>query len=233
MNKKTTIVTAILFIILAAIAGGWFLFARSKPAENIQKNPAVISGNTVATTTAAATTTSPNQTAGWIVYTTSSERTFTFKYPPNFGANVWKPTQWPPKVTLVSKGQDPVLAGCPSLRSETGAAITGNPGATTNGTKYSLYKGSDIGAGQLYSEYCYVVEGGQNYTAVIDFIIQSHSACGFDGCGAYCGTQYEDECANLDRQKDIEGPIQQAVDTAMFGAVPAQAPKERKLPAAE
>jgi hypothetical protein len=231
MNKKTTIAIAILFIILAAIAGGWFLFAQQpKPAANIQ-NPAVISGNTATT---AATTTLPDQAAGWIVYSTSSEKTtFTFKYPPNFGANVWKPTQWPPKVTLVPKGQDPVAAGCPNLRSETGAVMTGNQGTTTNGTGYSLYEGSDIGAGQLYSEYCYVLEGGQNYSAVIDFIIQSHSACGFDGCGAYCGTQYEDECTNLSREKDIEGPIQQAVDTAMFGAAPARTPKERKLPAAE
>jgi hypothetical protein len=65
-----------------------------------------------------------------------------------------------------------------------------------------------------------VITNNSGSVAVVDFIIHSHTACGFSGCGAYCGTQYENECANLNRQKDIELPIQQMVDTAAFSSMP-------------
>jgi hypothetical protein len=61
-------------------------------------------------------------TSAWVTYT-SADNAFTFKYPANFGANVWRPTQWPPLVVMVPAGQDPVAIGCPDLPSSAGIAM--------------------------------------------------------------------------------------------------------------
>jgi len=160
-----------------------------------------------------------DSTAGWLVYT-DSQGIFSFKYPASFGANVWKAEPWPPVAVYVPAGQDPLTVGCPDIHDETGKIPTATSGKTTGGMPYSLYLGSDIGAGQLYSSYCYVFVNDNGGAAVIDFVIRSHSACGFGGCGAYCGTQYESECTDLDRETAIADPITQMAETFIFtGAV--------------
>jgi|GEM_PF-2054595 len=165
-----------------------------------------------------------NPAAGWLTFT-DGKNGFSFQYPASFGANVWRPTQWPPKATYVPAGQDPVAVGCPNLQSGSATPPVAAPGKTASGLSYSLYTGSDIGAGQLYSEYCYVImPGSGSGAAVVDFVIQSHSACGFGTCGAYCGTQYESECLSLNRQQAIELPIQQMISTFVWTSVAAQTP---------
>lgn len=161
-------------------------------------------------------------TAGWLTYN-DGKNGVSFKYPAVFGANVWRPTQWPPLVTVATSGQDFLAKGCPNLQGSNGGAPVPTQGKTAAGLTYNLYLGSDIGAGQLYSEYCYVITLPQSGSAaVIDFVIQSHSACGFGTCGAYCGTQYEAECLTLNRQQAIEAPIKQMVSSFIF-APPAPA----------
>jgi hypothetical protein len=217
MNNKTVI---FFFVALIVIFGIWFFVMQPKPVPTGQ-NP----GSTATTTVE---TPAPDQTAGWLIYTDEAHG-FSFKYPENFGANVWRPTVWPPKVTFASAGQDPLAAGCPNVQSSSGIAVTQKPGTTKSGIAYTLYSGSDVGAGQLYSDYCYVFDGGQGLSSVIDFIIQSHTACGFSGCGAYCGTQYESECTNLNRQKDIEMPLQQMIDTVNFSAPVSVVPESKTI----
>jgi len=197
--------------LLLAIVGIWYFFTIQKSGAPTT-NPGNNSGETATTTT---TNPPVDQTAGWLVYT-SSDDTFSFKYPQTFGANVWRLDQWPPIVTMVATGKDPVALACPDVRSSSGTAVTAKPGTTPSGVAYNLYTGSDVGAGQLYTQYCYVFTGSKGDFAVIDFIIHSHTACGFGGCGAYCGTQYESECTNLNWEKDIQQPIQKMVDTATF-----------------
>ena len=153
--------------------------------------------------------------AGWLTYT-DSQKVFSFKYPASFGANVWQPTQWPPAAVLVGAGQDPVAVGCGDIHDNSGKAPQGAAGKTSAGLDYKMYAGSDIGAGQLYSSYCYVFGRSSGGAAVINFVIKSHSACGFDGCGAYCGTQYEAECTDLDRKAAIEDPIAKMAATFVF-----------------
>ena len=49
-------------------------------------------------------------TADWLTYN-DSKNGFSFKYPAAFGANVWRPAQWPPLVTFAANGQDAVAVG--------------------------------------------------------------------------------------------------------------------------
>jgi len=154
-------------------------------------------------------------TTEWLTYT-DSQKIFSFKYPANFGANVWSPTQWPPVAVLVDAGQDPVKAGCGEIHDDTGKVPAGTAGKTDMGLAYTMYAGSDAGAGQLYSSYCYVFERGTGGAAAVNFVIKSHTACGFGGCGAYCGTQYEAECTNLNRKAAIEDPIAKMAATFTF-----------------
>ncbi len=72
-----------------------------------------------------------------VVYTGNG---FHFSYPKTFGANVWKTTTRPPKLTVVLKNQDALALGCPLLKE------SGIPLHTTEGKNYTLYTGSDIGA---------------------------------------------------------------------------------------
>lgn len=165
----------------------------------------------------------------WRIYTAAGKE-FSFKYQVNFGANVWSPAQWPPLAVLVGAGQDPVAAGCGDIHDDTGNIPAGVAGKTDAGTAYTIYAGSDAGAGQLYSSYCYVFERASGGAAVINFVIRSHTACGFGGCGAYCGTQYETECANLDRKTAIEEPIARMAVTFVFNVAEAAAVPESSVP---
>lgn len=47
---------------------------------------------------------------------TYSGNSVTFEYPATLSGNVWRATQWPPKMTVVSPTQDPIALGCPNLQ---------------------------------------------------------------------------------------------------------------------
>jgi hypothetical protein len=153
--------------------------------------------------------TTTDETAGWITYNNPE---FQFKYPENFGANVWRPLFWPSTTTVVSANEDPAAKGCGDLQSN--SAIKEQK-ITINNIDFTLYTASDAGAGNLYSSYCYVAEKNQKYY-IIYFLINSHTGCYQGGCGAYCGTQYETECRNFDLVRDVEKPIEKIMSTFMF-----------------
>jgi hypothetical protein len=219
MNKRSVKIL-VLAVVAAIITGAIFWAIRPKsalapaPGPNLASSETAISANASSSQTIAKLET---QTADWQFYS-NSERGFSFKYPVDFGANVWKPEIWPPAVTVVGANIDPIEAGCPNLQKSSDDAPAKNSSATPYGIPYSLYIGSNIGAGQLYSEYCYVIADKQGGNIVIDFLVHSHTGCGFGGCGAYCGTQYENECTNLNRFKDIISPIRSMVNTFSFVA---------------
>jgi hypothetical protein len=135
---------------------------------------------------------------------------FSFSYPTKFSGNVWAPTVWPVAVVIVPQGQD-ALKACPDIQNN-GNPMTTTQGKTIGGLSYSLYKNNDIGAGSLYSTYCYLVQAKEN-TYVFNFTVRSHSGCGGGECGAYCDTPNEQECRDLDRVKTIEEPLNQIVDS--------------------
>jgi hypothetical protein len=134
-----------------------------------------------------------------------------FQYPKNFSGNVWAPIVRPPILTIVSNPQNPIENGCPDLK-DTNYSLEKTIGQTNNGLKYFLYRWEDVGAWSLYSLYCYVIQGKTDYY-VFDFAIRSHSGCWKGQCGAYCETQFEQECKDLNRLKDIENPIREIVST--------------------
>ena len=216
MNKNNIVlVLAAAVLIIGSIA----VIAITKKKATVNPDGSTPSGSEVSSPSVVTNPEPVDPTAGWLTYT-NPQGIFSFKYPADFGANVWKPEPWPPVAVNVAAGQDPLAAGCPDIHDETGKIPAASPGKTTGGVSYSLYLGSDIGAGQLYSSYCYVFANNNGSTAVIDFVIRSHSACGFGGCGAYCGTQYESECTDLDRKTAIADPIQRMANTFIFtGAV--------------
>lgn len=95
-----------------------------------------------------------------------------FFYPTTFGANVWRVDQRPPVVSVVPAGKDALAVGCPLLQNA-GIPLNKREGKI-NDVAYTLYTGSDIGAGTLYTSMCYVFSGKEN-NYVIDFEIRSHS----------------------------------------------------------
>jgi len=149
----------------------------------------------------------PEEISNWQTYNGDG---FKFKYPEVFGANVWRPTFWPPKAVAFLPVQDIVGAGCPNL--VTNAESRQLSDITLSGNKFSLYTGSGVGAGSLYSNYCYITEKNQKYYA-IEFEIRSHTGCYNGECGAYCETQNEQECRNFDLKRDVESVIQKIVST--------------------
>ncbi len=147
----------------------------------------------------------PDQTLGWKTF---ENKGFSFKYPERFGANVWRAYFWPPKTAVSSSNNLVVL--CPSLSqvSETKKREE----ISLKGKKFVYLKGSGVGAGSLYSNYCYITEKDSKYYS-IEVQIQSHTGCYEGGCGAYCGTQYEQECREFDLERDVEPLIQKIAST--------------------
>jgi hypothetical protein len=123
---------------------------------------------------------------------------------------VWHPRSWPPAVTIVAAGEDPVAKGCPDSGPD--AVKTS---ITENGVPFTLLTSSDAGAGSLYEDRCYYASHG-NATYVVDIVIWSHLGCGGGECGAYCGTRYEQECTSLDRDKEIKQPLDLIASTFRF-----------------
>jgi hypothetical protein len=155
-------------------------------------------------------TENPDPTANWKIYR-NEEYGFEFKYPENFGANVWRPYFWPPKATVVVE-EDPIAKGCPDFPSGYQNIITKNVGI--NGIDFVIHKASDGAAGSSYISYCYVAEKDMKYY-VVNFLIRTTNGCG-ENCGPYCGTQYEQECLNFNFSEDVEKPIEAIMSTFRF-----------------
>lgn len=144
----------------------------------------------------------------WIEYE-DSENNFKVKYPGTFGGNVWRAQFWPPQVVVLDSKLDIIDKGC--VYAEMGRDYTKEKIIIKN-REFLLFKSSDAGAGSLYNGYCYVFENNEKYYA-INFLIWSHAGCGEEQCGAYCQTQFETECQNLDRIRDIQQPMEKIVST--------------------
>ena len=136
---------------------------------------------------------------------------FKFQYPGTFGADVRHATNRPPKVMLIPTNEDPVALGCPLLKNS-GDPLSTSTGKTQYGVSFTLYTWWDAGAWSLYSSYCYVMQGKNNFY-VVDFEIRSHTGCENGQCGAYCETQFEQECRAFDLARDVEKPIKTIIST--------------------
>jgi hypothetical protein len=155
-----------------------------------------------------APSTASDETINWKTY--KDEQTGAeFKYPESFGANVWRAYVWPPKLTIVQEEQDSLKVGCPDLPSN----ISSIP-VEINGLDYIFYEASEGAAGSTYTTYCYITKKDKNYY-VFNFLIRTTSGCGTN-CGAYCETQFETECKNLDIVNTIDKPIEKIVSTFKF-----------------
>jgi hypothetical protein len=135
-----------------------------------------------------------------------------FKYPEDFGENVWRPIVWPPKTNIVSENKDPVTVGCSNIQLNNGAT---EKDISINNINYKYYFMSDVGAGSVYNDYCYITQKDQKYY-VVDFNIRYHSGCYDGGCGAYCETPNEIECRNFNLIRDVENPIKLIMSTVVF-----------------
>ena len=124
-----------------------------------------------------------------------------FNYPKTFSGNIWRPLSWPPVVKVVPLGQDPISVGCPDIKNIVMQSWS-IQGKTNSGLIYHVYQWSDVGAGQLYSLYCYVIQWNANYY-VFSITIHSTNGCGNNNCWPYCGTPYEQECKDFDSMKEI------------------------------
>jgi len=128
-----------------------------------------------------------------------------FSYPQTFSGNTRRPLSWPPTVNVLALTGDAVALGCPDMKNI--AQQTGSvQGKTNGGLNYTLYQGSDVWAGQLYTLYCYVIQWPSN-NYVFDITIHSTNGCGAGNCGPYCGTPTEQECKNFDMAKEVAQPI--------------------------
>jgi hypothetical protein len=197
---KVSVWLFVVLLIVVVAAAGYFAMK--------QKPGGVVPSVNNATTTNQMT---PDVTVGWLTYS-DSPNNLQFKYPASFGANVWHAQFWPPKASVVPLGQDPVAVGCPDLTSGEPVTITQ---LKINNIDYTLSTSSDVGAGQLYTSYCYVAQKNQK-RYVLYFVIWSANGCGNGNCGAYCGTSTEAECKALDRRTMIEKPIETIVSTFRF-----------------
>jgi hypothetical protein len=187
MNKKTLSLIGIILVILGVvlfIVG--IMVSKNKP-----------SGNENATST--------DETSGWFSYTDIEGR-YEIKYPETFGANVWHANKWPPKVYILTSTQNPEWDLCPN---ETN---TEEKQVKINGYDFKVFKNSDIGAGSMYTTYCYTTQIEKSTYTVL-FSIWSAAGCGQGNCGPYCDTPNEEECKTLDRTKEMDEPIEKIMST--------------------
>jgi hypothetical protein len=211
---KTNWKFILIVVVLAAIAGAAFWLCREKETGNVactQEAKICPDGSAVGRTGPNCEFAAcPDATSGWKTYR-NEEYGFEFKYPENFGANVWRPFFWPATTTVVIE-EDPVEKGCPNFPG--GSQGSTQEAVRINNIDYTLHKASDGAAGSSYLSYCYVTEKDLKY-CVIDFVIRVTNGCG-QSCSVYCGTQYQEECLNFNLENDVEKPIENILSTFKF-----------------
>jgi hypothetical protein len=151
-------------------------------------------------------TTCPDITTNWKTYNGNG---FELKYPEIFTGTTWRAENWPLVVSKLN-GKMTIDEAC-GQTSSTGPSIF-NSISTSDVNNFVLLVSSDVGAGQLYTDYCYV-QNINNYNYVIHFLIHSTNGCGNGNCGPYCGTSNDQACKNFDMQKEIVQPIENILST--------------------
>lgn len=189
--KKINIILIIIIVIIFAV-GGYFIYQKlSLPKTQM---PTV------------------DQTAGWETYT-NAQYGFELKYPETFSDAVWRAQTWPPSVAVSDITTAPITS-CSTDISASGPNSS-QKNETINNMNFVVYTGSDAGAGQLYTDYCYVLKTNNKYYA-INFVIHSTDGCGNGNCGPWCGTPNEQACKTFDMQKEVVQPIETIVSTFKF-----------------
>ena len=156
----------------------------------------------------------PDISAGWETYK-DVVNGIEMKYPATFAGAVWRAQTWPPTVSVLS-GKENADEACSQISSGS-IPFTFIANKNIGSNSFALLENSDAGAGQLYTDYCYVLSGSKvtqssrNY--VINFVIHSTNGCGSGNCGPYCGTPNEQACKNFDMQKEVVVPIEQVIST--------------------
>jgi hypothetical protein len=156
--------------------------------------------------------------ADWKIYS-DAKNNFQYKYPSDLaaGANVWTMQFWPAKTAVFATSGDPIIEGCPDFESDNSNIknFSAMEKITLNDIVFSYATSSGVGAGQLYTTYCYLTQKDAKYYA-LEFVSHSHTGCFAGECGAYCGTPNEQECRNFDLKRDVEMPIKTIVSTFNF-----------------
>jgi hypothetical protein len=189
--KNTSLIISVVVVVLIIFLGGYFLY---------QKLPSKVQAPVT------------DQTVGWKTYL-DDVNGVQLKYPETFSGATWQVQDWPPTV-VVSDISSNVVMGCGQDISS-GIEISGPEDVMLNNMNFKLYRGGDVGAGQLYTDYCYALDANnKHYT--INFLIHSTNGCGDGNCGPYCGTENEQACKNFDMQKEVVQPMENMVSTLKF-----------------
>lgn len=221
---KNPLAAFIILLAAAAVAGGlWLYFDSDAPSNSVSPSPSAATINIYCNSDFCAEQQiwlgagtlardcfrdAADCAATWPLRQNAAAG-YAIRYPDSFGATVWRAYAWPPKITAVPPGQNPVSAGCPDLEKN---QMTEDREETFNNLPFHFYGSASAGAGSLYSTYCYIAQKDQRYYA-LEFIIQSHTGCVNGDCGAYCGTANEQACRQFDLTRDVTGPIKQMVAT--------------------
>ncbi len=150
--------------------------------------------------------------AGWETYKSETDHV-ELRYPETFSGAVWNDENWPPTVKVLNSSDDPIKDCGENIYAP--GQVVPRESKTINNLTYTIYEGSDVGAGNLYSDHCYVLNKDDKYY-VVDFVIHSINGCGNGNCGPVCGTNRENACKNFDMIKEIEQPIENIVSTLRF-----------------
>ncbi len=152
-----------------------------------------------------------DQTVGWKTYHDSANG-FSFQYPESFNSKYASLQSIPPKVVVSSSKTSINENGC--------YAIPNSPmpqkdsQITTNRMNFCLSESSDVGAGQLYTDYYYTVFKNAMYVTV-DYTIHTPN-----GCSAYIGVEPQyTECSDFLKNHYTDlvlQPIQKSISTLNF-----------------
>lgn len=180
-KKQLSILAIVIIIILGGAAYAAYYWPKKSPANS-----------------------TPDYAKNWETY---SDNELEFKYSKDFGAEIWRAFEWPPKA-ITAQTQPEILKNC--FPDYLGVGLQPKK-AEINNINYDLYELSDAAAGSTYTTYCYTTQKDQKYYA-LRFVMRYTSGCG-ESCGPYCGTPQENVCRNFNKAEEVEKPIKQIVAT--------------------
>ncbi len=160
MNKKILITIGVIAVVVLAL---WNLPFPGKPTQSYSQNQ-----------TQSQNTTGNN--SGWATVSDNINRV-SFQYPKSIGTKYISPTDWPPKMQVVSQQFVCTEAGSESAP----AGITSR--ATINGHLYCVTRESGGAAGSIYTSYAYARQIAPMKIAVLTFSLR------FVQCGNYPDSQ--------------------------------------------